>query len=384
MTVKNLPVFAALIKPASGRCNMRCAYCFYRSETAMRQVNDYGIMSGETAERLIDRAFETGAETYSFAFQGGEPLLAGLDFYEFFTSKVKERAPKSAGVSYALQTNGTLINREWAQFFKKNNFLIGLSLDGPRLLHDTLRPFADGRESFRSVFSGFEVLRATKVPVNALCVVNKLSADNPEPVYSFLSRYFDWIQFIPCIDPIDAVPGENTWHLSPAAYRNFLIKTFDLWHKDIVRGKRVHVRYFNNLLDMLLGYAPEYCGMSGVCGIYFTVEADGSVYPCDFYALDQWKLGNVEDSSFSEMLDTEKARSFLDMSRYVSPECRDCTEFSLCHGGCRRDREPSSEGKPALNRYCAAFKGFFNYAKPFLEQIAATLQTAPQKKFPKI
>ncbi|QQO08502.1 radical SAM/SPASM domain-containing protein [Breznakiella homolactica] len=368
-----------LIKPASGRCNLACRYCFYRDVAENRERDDYGIMDLETARKLISRALEPKPRLISFGFQGGEPTLAGLAFFESFAEMAREQIRQAsaedpdytAEIQFTLQTNGVSLTPAWADFFKRENFLIGISIDGPRLLHDTYRVRRDDSGTYTQVLDGARLLFAQGVPVNALCVVDALTADNAATVYRHLrSRGFDWIQFIPCLDPLGEEPGGRSWSLSPAAYGRFLREIFDLRYAEWRAGTPMNVRWIDNIVSMAMGFPPESCGMSGVCPISFTVEADGSVYPCDFYVTDEWYLGNIKDVSFEEMLESSAARRFTRDSRHKSPECETCFAYPLCRGGCRRDREPFKDGKPVLNRYCRSYKEFFSYAWERIREMA--------------
>jgi uncharacterized protein len=387
-----------LIKPASGRCNLACTYCFYCDEVEHRSVPDYGLMSDETTSILVDRAFELGASepgnaAYSFGFQGGEPTLAGLPFFRHFVSLVKERRQPGDQVSWAIQTNGVLIDEHWSRFLKDEGFLVGLSLDGPKLLHDAVRVNRQGRGSHERVLAGLAALQAAEVPVNALCVVTDHVADNAVQVYQYLHRRgLHWMQFIPCLEPMNASldetldasiqtplrasAGGQPWSLHPEAYGRFLKTLFDLWYEDHRRGTPASIRWFDNLVDMALGHPPENCGMAGICSAYFTIEADGSVFPCDFYVTDEWRLGNIRDQPLSNLMSSETARRFVSSSEPVDPACQGCFAFPLCRGGCRRDREPFVSGLPGLNRYCKAYKDFFAYAGERLVGMARNLGRA--------
>jgi uncharacterized protein len=364
-----------LVKPASGRCNLACTYCFYRDEVERRSVPDYGLMSEETAALLVDRAFESGASTYSFGFQGGEPTLAGLPFFRHFVSLVKERKQPGDRVDWTIQTNGVLMDEEWARFLKDEGFLVGLSLDGPALIHDAVRLDRQGRGSHDRVLAGLAVLQTAEVPVNALCVVTDQVAANAAQVYHYLRRRgLHWMQFIPCLEPLDAAVGRHSWSLSPEAYGRFLCAIFDLWYEDHRRGTSASIRWFDNLVGMAMGHPPETCGMAGICNAYFTIESDGSVYPCDFYVSDQWRLGNIRDRPLSELISGVESGLFVSSSVPVDSRCKGCFAFPLCRGGCRRDREPFMEGLPGLNRYCKAYKEFFAYAGERLVAMARVMK----------
>lgn len=402
-----MPAASILIKPVSGRCNLACSYCFYRDVAAHRDLPDYGRMSLETAKTLIHKALDYAEGRCSFAFQGGEPTLAGLDFFRTFVDTVERADRGKAVINYMLQTNGLAIDEEWAAFLAEKHFLTGLSLDGPRLLHDLFRKGYDGSGSFDRVMQAARTLKAAGADFNILCVVDAATADNPLAVYEFFRRRgFDWIQYIPCLEPLEGtsqlpvdasgVTGEDAvaqdsgsnpgaaarsgggspYALTPAAWGHFLEVTFDAWYKDIRSGRQVSIRYFDNLVDMALGYPPENCGMAGRCSAYFTVEADGSVYPCDFYVLDEWRMGNVQEHSFAQMAASKEARRFIESSLSVSPECTGCFAYPLCRGGCRREREPFIDGHPGLNRHCEAWQHFFRHAGGRIMELAADLQRA--------
>ncbi len=251
-----------------------------------------------------------------------------------------------------------------------------------------------------------QTLKEEGAEFNILCVVDSATADNALSVYEFFKRRgFTWLQYIPCLDPLDlsdradlsvradtpatlsdtpasagttpdlgAVSGTGRFSLTSAAWASFLKTTFDAWHAEIRSGRQVSVRYFDNLVDMALGYPPENCGMSGRCGAYFTIEADGSVFPCDFYVLDEWRMGNVMTDSFAAMTASANALRFVSVSEFVSPECEKCFAWPLCRGGCRRDREPFEEGLPRLNRFCGAYKDFFTYAGQRIMDLARDLR----------
>lgn len=339
-----------LIKPASGKCNLRCRYCFYADEAENRAVGDYGFMSAETAENVVRRAFETGEREYIFAFQGGEPMLAGLSFYEAFVRRVGEYNKKRAKVHYTIQTNGTLIDGAFAKFFKRSGFLVGVSLDGDAAVHDADRLTADGRGSFARVEEGIRRLEEAGADFNIVSVVNKKNYKKIGQTYRFFrEKGFRWLQFIPCVD---TVRSGSPFMLRSGQMARYLCELFDLWFEDLLHGGRVSVRNFDNYLSILRGQQPENCAMCGVCGNYFTVEADGSVFPCDFYCMDEWLLGNVNESPFSAMRGA-LAEKFVEESKEVPKACAGCRYFFLCRNGCKKDRV---QGR---NRYCAAYRKFF-------------------------
>ena len=351
-----MPALTVMMKPASGACNLRCGYCFYADVAAHRRVASYGLMSKGTLDKIVRRAFAYAEGQISFIFQGGEPLLAGKDFFRHFISEVRSYARRPVHVSCAVQTNGTLIDDEWCDIFREGSFLVGVSLDGDALTHDLYRRDAAGAGTCALVRRNLQRLRTMGVECNVLCVVTKHLCERAEAAFSALREY-SYIQFIPCLDPFEG--GEKAYSLDAPGYGDFLIKTWDLYEEALFTAHPVSVRTFDNWLGMLLGRPPESCAMSGRCGQYFLIEADGSVYPCDFYVLDRWKLGNINDSGFAALAASDTGGEFRRQSLSLPQNCAECRWLGICRSGCKRDREPIVEGAASLNRLCEGHKRFF-------------------------
>lgn len=358
-----MPPLSMLIKPSSSACNLHCSYCFYADVSSQRHVMNYGMMSLETAEILIRRAFEYAQGFITFAFQGGEPMLRGLSFYEFFNEKVREYNTKKIKVNYALQTNGTLIDDGYAQFFAKEKYLLGVSLDGPKDIHDLNRKNKIGQGSYQAVMNGINLLQTYKVDFNILTVVNKTVARHPQKIVDFFkTQGFHYLQFIPCIDNFGESRGTSVYSLKPKQYGEFLCRLFDIYEKSIMLKEPMSIRFFDNLIQMAAGYPPESCDMMGKCSANSVIEADGSVYPCDFYVLDQWYLGNLCEISLADLLTSERAQEFASSSLQTDELCKSCEFVQLCRGGCRRHREIDGINSLSLNYYCTAYKHFYGYA----------------------
>lgn len=361
-----------LIKPASGLCNMRCWYCFYSDEMENREIPSYGIMQPETARALIRRAFDEVEEQCTFAFQGGEPTLAGLGFFRAFTEMLREENRRGTAVSLAIQTNGYSLDEEWAAFFAQEGFLVGLSFDGDPELHDLYRRGPDGNGTSRRVLRAAALLRSHRVPFNLLTVVTAQAARHPDRIYGYYKRQgFGFQQYIPCLDPIGEPRGGQKYSLTPALYGQFLKRLFDLWYTDLSTGTQPYIRYFENLVGMLLGQIPEACGMLGHCTRQLVVEADGGVYPCDFYVLDRCRIGSVRTDSLPQIEEARARLGFIEESLMRDPACGACRWYPLCRGGCRRDRDEN--GVLGLNYFCPAYREFFAHAVPRLERIAQLL-----------
>ena len=343
-----------LVKPASGLCNLHCGYCFYRAAGAERENR---IMPPETADALIGRIAAFRPAALSVMFQGGEPTLAGLDFFRFFVAKVKQSV--SCPVSFALQTNGLLLDGAWAAFLKENNFLVGVSLDGDRRTNDRYRRTRAGESVLPQVLRAVSLLRQYGVDFNILSVVDDANAADIERTWRYFRKHgFRFLQFIPCIDE-----GEGIG-LSPENCEAFLKRSFDLWYRELTAGAYISVRHIDNYVGILMGRPPENCAMCGICGNYFVVEADGAVYPCDFYCKEAYRLGSVFDAD--PFGGGEKQRRFIEGSTIIHEHCRSCRYYALCRGGCRRDRtEDLTE-----NKYCAAYRHFFAYAGERMQKAA--------------
>jgi uncharacterized protein len=369
-----MPALNLLIKPASSNCNLRCGYCFYHSLAQNRSTPCYGIMSRETLEVLVKKALAYADGICTFSFQGGEPTLAGLDFYRNLIEFVRKYNHKNLEVRYTIQTNGIAIHDQWCRFFHDNRFLVGISLDGTKDIHDLMRTDRYGKGSYNRVMNAIRLFNKHEVEYNILCVVRNDVARHIRKVYAYFKKKgFTFLQFIPCLDPLGEKPGGYPHSLTTERFTGFLKTAFDLWYGDLMTENKVSIRYFDNLVGMAMGYPPESCGMSGTCIVYQVIEADGGVYPCDFYVFDEWLMGNIHENDFSGLANSAVGRRFVEGSTHVDPECRECQWYGLCRGGCRRDREPVDGSQLLLNRHCAAYREFFSYASDRIFQLARTL-----------
>lgn len=355
-----------LIKPASSLCNMRCRYCFYADVSDHRQVKSHGVMQADTMHALIDRALGLGEDAeVTFAFQGGEPTVAGLDFFRAFTDYVEQHRINHT-IHYALQTNCYLLDEEWAEFFHRHNFLVGVSLDGYRDLHNWLRPDASQRGTYDRVMRAIELLRAAEVDFNVLTVLTAQLAKHPQKLYKYYRQHhLDYVQLIPCLPGLD--DEDDEFSLTPEAFASFYKAFFRLWTEDFRRGRYMSVTLFDNVIPLFRGYPPQQCGMLGRCAPQFVVESNGDVYPCDFYVLDQYRCGNVVSDSLEDMATCDAVKSFLAEPRRDCSQCATCPFERICHKNCKR-----------LNiayyreDYCG-YRDFLEYAAPAMQQIARSL-----------
>ena len=360
-----------LIKPSS-LCNLRCKYCFYSDASPKRVLHGGGLMTEETLETVVREAFSTSVRHVMFAFQGGEPTMAGLAFFKRFTELESQYKPSGVTVERSIQTNGTLLDAQWADYFNENSFLVGVSLDGNKALHNMNRVDSVGAETFNKVTAALELLKRKNVSTNILCVVTGPLSRRAQSIYEQLKNNgYRYLQFIPCLDPSEQERGNETYSLTPGRYAVFLKTLFDQWYNDCKRGDYVSIRLFEDYVHMLAGRAASSCATSGTCGGYFTIESDGAVYPCDFYTIDKWRIGTVGEASLQEIAQSEKAKAFISESSKYLDSCSHCKYFYICRGGCRRDR--LSAGGVAYNYYCSAYIEFFDYAIERLKLLVASI-----------
>lgn len=347
-------ITSLLIKPASALCNLDCAYCFYLD----RETDPYAnlpkrLMSLETLERLVDTYLFYSYPHAVFAFQGGEPTLCGLRFYEKLIEFQKQYGRDGQNVSNALQTNGVLLHDGWGQLFREYNWLIGLSMDGPEEIHDTYRVTRGGRGTWRQVMKGLEVLQRNRVEFNILCVVSQANVDKPRELYRFFrSLGVDNIQYIPLSEFYpDGTPRPFT--ITPEQYGRFLCETFELWWPD---RRKVRIRFFDNVAEALAGVKPGSCTLHDTCDSYVVVEYNGDVYPCDFFVERSWKLGNIMTDSWPEIARKKRRYEFALNKAIPHPECQRCEWLSICRRGCPKFRHAPHGRFEDLDYFCPAYK----------------------------
>ena len=365
-----MPPISIMMKPVSGLCNMNCDYCFYSDEASKREHSSYGRMSLSTLEEIIIKTLAFAEGSCSILFQGGEPTLAGLDFFTSVIALENKWNVNQVMIQNSIQTNGLLIDDSWAEFFHKHNFLVGLSLDGTRQVHDTCRKTLDQRGTFDHILQTVSLFEKYKVEFNILTVVTKHTVSHTKEIYSFYKeKGFEWQQYIPCLNPLDEFEISYNYSLNTEDYSLFLIDLFDCWYEEAKSGHLRYVRYFIGLMNLLCRQAPGACEMNGVCSRQFVIEADGSVFPCDFYMLDPWFLGNLTTDSIENIEKKRQDLHFIEESSKTDPSCKNCKWVYLCRGGCRRDRIPTKNGLLGKNRHCKSFSDFFEYAYPKLVEI---------------
>ncbi len=370
-----MPAISVLVKPASGLCNMHCDYCFYCDETSKREQASYGLMTEETLKQVIRKTLTRAEGMYSLAFQGGEPTLCGLPFFERAVEYVEQYNRNHVRVQLALQTNGYAITREWAEFFAKHHFLLGVSVDGTAALHNEYRHGNDGGDSFARAMETIRLFEECGVEYNILTVIHKHTAAHIKDIYAAYRKCgWNYMQFITCLDPLGEPRGQKPWSLLPEEYGRFLIDLFDLWYADVRNHDAPYVRQFENYIGILAGYPPESCEQRGTCGIQYVVEADGGVYPCDFYVLDEWRLGNFNSDRVPQIDEMRTKTGFVERSSRHPKECTDCRWHALCRNGCYRSRREAGMEPAGQNDFCAGYRMFFEACYDRMAEITKTVR----------
>ena len=376
-----MPPISVLIKPASSKCNLKCKYCFYHDVANNRTVADFGFISLETIEIIIKKVLQFASGNATFSFQGGEPTLCGIDFFKSVVKLQNIHNINNVLINNCIQTNGILIDEKWAEFLHDYKFLVGLSLDGPRNLHDKYRNDAKGSGTYVKVTETAALFDKYKVEYNILFVVTGQTTRAPETLYDFFkTNGFNFLQFIPCLEPEGHERGVLKYSLKPEQFTYFLKRFFDKWYVDFMGGREVSVRYFDNLVRMVMGMHPEMCSLLGSCQCQFVFESNGSVYPCDFYVTDAWKLGNIHENGLLELYESSTSRRFKESSLAAASSCSKCKWKNLCRSGCRRDRENTRTKELERNYYCQAYKNFLEYAYPKLFKVARYVKMMQAKQ----
>ena len=392
-----------MAKPTGSACNIDCSYCFYLHKEHLLQQEKRRYMSDETLENFIRQYIDgQDGEQVVFSWQGGEPTLMGLEFFHKVVKFQQQYKKPGQRIENDLQTNGILINDAWAEFLKANHFLVGLSIDGPRELHDRYRITRSGKPTFDKVMAGVDALKRHGVPFNALVTVNRTNARFPLEVYRFVTRELGatYVQFNPCVEPVDftqtaphfwrddsiptvgsrrARPGDldaivTDWSVDPDDWGRFLIATFEEWVNNDLG--RVQVNLFETAVAQMMGLPAQICTTAEFCGKGLAVEKNGDVFSCDHYVYPEYQIGNIADNSLARMAFSERQQAFgMGKCDTLPQQCKQCPYLKLCHGECPKNRLVlTTDGEAGLNYLCPGIKAFFNYAEPILAGIVTLVK----------
>lgn len=328
--------YSVMIKPASSLCNLRCRYCFYNDISDRRETASYGIMKEMTTEAIVKNIFATlqQGDSLAIAFQGGEPTLAGLSYFKHFVETIRKQSTEVT-VSYAIQTNGITLDEEWCAFFRKHQFLVGLSMDGYAAHHNAYRVDHLGKSTFAQVKHAKLLLDTMGVEYNVLCTVTNALARHPQKVWRFLmEEHIRYIQFTPCLGALEG--NAHEWRLTPQRFHSFYLALYALWKQEVQKGRYISIKLFDDIVNLFVRKQVTVCGLNGQCQIQCIVESDGSIYPCDFYALDRYCGGSLAEQSLHEMREELLRTGFLSARADLPSICHACQYHKICHGGCKR------------------------------------------------
>ena len=373
--------FTSMVKPVGSLCNMRCKYCYYLDKAALYN-NHQPLMSDELLERYIRANIEgNNSPVIAFAWHGGEPLLAGKEFFRKAVA-LQQRYAEGRTVENSIQTNGLLVDDEWCAIFRDNNFLVGVSIDGPESIHDAHRVDAGGEPTFARVMRGIERLYRNRVEYNTLTTVNIHSEGRGAEVYNFLRGISVFMQFLPvaellCDGRIQSPEAQKAaiapWSVSARGFGEFMCDIFDIWVKKDV-GRR-YVQLFDAALALMVGVQPSVCSLCETCGSGLTVEHNGDVYCCDHFVYPEYKIGNIHTDRLADLAYCDQQFEFGVAKRALLPrECRHCKFYNLCHGECPKHRFiDDNRGEYGKNYLCEGYKLFFEHTQTAMERMKSLI-----------
>lgn len=349
--------YSVMIKPASSLCNMKCKYCFYEDVKNSREISNYGIMTHETMVGMIknvEKSLKNG-DSITFAFQGGEPTLARLEYFKNFVEETS-KFNKSINIEYSLQTNGINLNEEWAEFLYANKFLVGLSLDLVEKVHDEFRVDETENGTWKDVVMSMDLLKKNNVEFNILSTLTNELARYPEKVWNeILKLNLEYVQFTPCMDELEG-NAENIYALTPERFSSFYTEIFKYWLNDYKENKYRSVKLFDDIINLLSYGVPTACGINGICQPHLIVEADGSTYPCDFYCLDKYMIGKITEINIDELIQKSSIAEFK-RDKHLNDLCYKCKYIRFCNGNCKRMKKEICIGK---NKNFCGYKDFLD------------------------
>lgn len=334
-----------LVKPASSFCNMRCKYCFYSNVSSLREVRTFGNMTKETTEKMIENIYKDldDGDELNMAFQGGEPTMAGLPYFEHLIVCINNQI-KDVRVNFAIQTNGMLINEKWCEFLKKYNFLVGLSIDAEKKYHDSNRLDICKNGTYNKVINTKKLFDKYEIEYNVLTVLTEQLSHCGKEVFDFLlENKIKYVQFIPCLDKLYINPDEerSEYALTPQGFYRFYSELLPLWLNELKNKNYISIKYFDDIFNLVVKRQVTACGVVGFCRVQFVIEGDGSVYPCDFFALDEYRMGYIQEMGIKEMFYQKSAQIFLNSRKPINLplKCKNCKYYNICRGGCKRMRD---------------------------------------------
>jgi len=376
--------FTLLVKPSGSDCNIDCKYCFYK-ERAPEIGQGRQRMSDEVLEKLVRDYMGLRFQMSGFAWQGGEPTLMGLDFYKKAVELQKKYGVSGQEVGNSLQTNAILLdNADWGRFLHEAKFLVGVSIDGPKELHDYYRLDLGGHGTWDRVMAAIARCKEHKVEFNTLSLVDNLTGDHPDEVFDFLIELgVRYLQFIPCVE-VDPATGEIAdFSVSPKQYGDFLCRIFDRWLE--FGPQKLSIRDFDSILNYCVGGHHTICTFDRQCSQYIVIEHSGDVFPCDFFVDPKWLLGNIFETPIEKIAASAQKRAFARKKQNLCNKCLVCRHLAICRGGCMKDRAPFDKNDYGRESYfCESYQKFFDYALPRFMQLAAQIRAGSLVRPPEL
>jgi len=379
--------FTLLIKPSGSDCNLDCKYCFYKNR-APEVGQGRQRMSDEVLEKLVKDYMQLRFPVAGFSWQGGEPTLMGLDFYKRAVELQKKYGGPGQQVSNSLQTNAILLDDQWCRFLHDNKFLVGISIDGPRDLHDYYRKDFSGAGTFDRVIKAIEKCREYKVEFNILTLLNNKNVERPDELFDFFigqginALGIKYLQFIPCVELDPVTGGIADFSITPQQYGEFMCRIFDRWYD--YGPQNLSIRDFDSILSYCITGQHTICTFSKQCSQYIVIEHTGDCFPCDFFVEPKWRLGNIFETPMEKIAAGAKKREFARAKQNLCNKCLLCRHLAVCRAGCMKDRIPfDKESFGRESYFCESYKRFFDYAMPKFLQIAAAINAgSPVKREP--
>ena len=365
--------FQIFIKPVGPACNLNCSYCYYLGKKKLFKGSHSGVMQYEILERYIKQHIEASSGKYiNFSWHGGEPLLAGIDFFKKAVEIQKSNKPEGKEILNGIQTNGTLLDDDWCRFLSEEQFSVGISLDGPGKLHDSNRHRKDDSGTFDEVIRGFDLLQMYGVTAEILCVVNAVNVGHPLETYNLFRKLgAEYIAFLPLVEPdMESKSGVSRNTVPSLKFGSFLSRIFDEWvEKDI---GRIKVQIFEEAARSAFGQEHTLCIFKTECGGVPVVEHNGDFYQCDHYVDEAHMTGNIMKDSLKPLLYGERQKAFGAFKSSTLPKyCISCEVRPMCNGECPKNRITiAPDGESGLNYLCEGYKYFFNHCRPFVEVVA--------------
>ena len=364
--------FTLLIKPSGSDCNIDCKYCFYKARSP-----EFGQgrqrMNQHVLEVLVKGYMQLGFPVVGFAWQGGEPTLMGVDFFKSAVQLQKEYGREGQQVSNTLQTNGLLLDERWCRFFHDNNFLLGISIDGPREFHDYYRVDHSGCGTFDRVIRAIENCRNHQVEFNALILLNNRNVEHTDELFDFLiGNDITYLQFIPCIETDPATGAPADFSITPNQYGDFLCRLFDRWYD--YGTEKLNIREFDSLVTYLVMGSHTICTYSKQCAGFVVIEHNGDAFCCEFFVEPKWRLGNILETPLEKLASSANKRAFAREKQNLPGKCLVCRYLDICRGGCMKDRVRWNDNLNRESYFCEGYKQFFDYTMPRFMQIAAAIK----------